>query len=84
MKTLTLCALAAMLTANANAQVLERSLLASAGNQVQAGNIRLEQSVGDLVVTTANAGGIALSQGFQQNDDQAAGIAALAHTALLI
>ena len=45
---------------------LERSLLAANGRSAQAGNVQLDYSLGDLVVSTATAPGSILTQGFHQ------------------
>lgn len=50
------------------AQSLERSVVASAGASVQAGNIVLDYTVGETVVATIGNGNLVLTQGFHQGE----------------
>lgn len=53
----------------ANAQTLERQLVASTGGSASAGSIQLDFSVGDLVVNTTTTTDLMLTQGFHQTYD---------------
>ncbi len=58
-----------------SAQVtVERQLIGSIGGSFVNGNIDLNFSVGEAVITTETSGSIILTQGFQQADDNAVGI----------
>ena len=68
-----------------SAQVqLERNLLASAGNQVQLPSIRIEQSIGDLMVASSSTSDLVLTQGFQQTYDFSTTVSETATGELLV
>lgn len=53
----------------ANAQSLERQVIASAGGFSTANGVSLSYTVGEPVIETAVSGSVILTQGFQQPDD---------------
>lgn len=53
----------------ANAQILERHLVASTGSAASSASFLIDFSVGDLVVNTAITSSFVLTQGYQQNQD---------------
>lgn len=63
LKTLLLSLLCAM---SVHAQSIEREVVASGGNTISDGNITLDFTVGELVVSTITDGTTTLTQGFQQ------------------
>ena len=56
-------------------QILERSLLSTAGSSVQNGSLILSYSFGEMISGTATAGALIATQGFQQTYDVDIGIA---------
>lgn len=63
--TLSICSLI-LLSQDFQAQSLDRSIIGSAGSSVVAPGIQLDYTVGELVISTAAADGIMLTQGFHQ------------------
>ena len=53
----------------ANAQHLERILVSTAGNQLDAGNLKMEWSLGESVVNDLKTDNYWLTQGFHQGPD---------------
>lgn len=55
---------------------LERQVIGSAGTSASQGNLQLEYTVGEAVVTTESSGSIILTQGFNQPGDISIGFEA--------
>lgn len=51
-----------------NAQEVSKQVVASTGNDADAGNYQISQTVGEAMVTTHTQGNYILCQGFQQKD----------------
>ena len=64
-------------------QSVERSVIASGGAVVSAGNVILSYTVGETVVQTAAAGSVILTQGFQQPEGAVSGVEPIAASAEL-
>lgn len=58
-----------LLAGSLQAQQLERTLLSAAGLQFDAGNVSLEWSVGEEMVSNLSAGNYRLTQGFHQGGE---------------
>lgn len=75
MKKIALSIVLSMCTILAFSQVqLERQVIGSAGTSASQGNIQLEYTVGEAVVTTESGGSIILTQGFNQPTAEPVGI----------
>ncbi len=64
-----LCAILLLLSSAISAQTIERSVISAYGTSATAGNISVDMTVGEVAVTTAQAGSILVTQGFHQPTD---------------
>ncbi len=56
---------------------IDRSVIGSAGKDVQTPNIQISYNIGEVAVKTVKTGSIILTQGFEQNDVNSVGISPL-------
>jgi hypothetical protein len=61
-------------TAFSQSVVLSPTVIASAGNYSEAGNVSLSWTLGELAVTTLDQGSMILTQGFQQSFPKGTGL----------